>query len=101
MEKERLLEQINELKNELNQSKSNSNMQNEASQNSLSELLEKLRGKDYVIEQGNNEMRQLKQTLKSQETSIAFYKKRVDDIQEAFAREKQEKMALKKEIKQL
>ena len=46
-------------------------------------------------------MRQMQQTIKSQETSIAFFKRRVDDIQLAYSNEKDEKQSLKLEIKKL
>ena len=61
-------------------------------------MMEKIRGKDLVIDQSTNEMRQLKQTLKSQETSIAFFKKRVDEIQVALSNEKEQKQLLKLEL---
>jgi len=38
-------------------------------------MMEKMRGKELVIDQNVNEMRQLKSTLKSQETSIAYFKR--------------------------
>jgi len=43
----------------------------------VTEMLERIRGKELVLDQNANEMRQLKSTLKSQETSIAYFKRQI------------------------
>ena len=54
---------------------------NAQNDNQLSELMERIHGKDLVIENNTTELRQLKQKIQSQETSIAFFKKRVDELE--------------------
>ena len=54
---------------------------NAANDNQLSELMERIHGKDLVIEANTSELRQLQQKIQSQETSIAFFKKKIDEIE--------------------
>jgi hypothetical protein len=51
-----------------------------ADSNHVSEFLEKVRAKDMIIEGITGELRQLKSTVKSQETSVAYFKKRVEEL---------------------
>ena len=57
--------------------------------------MERIHGKDLVIENNTTELRQLKQKIQSQETSIAFFKKRVDELEKQLAQEKAEKQEYK------
>ena len=41
----------------------------------MSEMLERIRGKELVIDANSNEIRQLQSKVKSQETSIAYFKR--------------------------
>ena len=50
-----------------------------------------MRGKDQVIDQNTSEMRQLKSTLKSQETSIAYFKRQISELEQQLEVEKHEK----------
>ena len=51
-----------------------------------------------VIDQNSNEMRQLQSKLKSQETSIAYFKRQIGDLEEQLESEKSEKQALKRQM---
>jgi len=42
--------------------------------------MEKLKGKDLLIEIMSNDMRQLKATVKNQEASAAYFKKKIDEL---------------------
>ena len=64
----------------------------------VTEMLERIRGKELVIDQNVNEMRQLKSTLKSQETSIAYFKRQIQELEEQMEAEKREKQELKLEL---
>lgn len=61
-------------------------------------MLERIRGKELVLDQNANEMRQLKSTLKSQETSIAYFKRQIQDLEQQLDSAKSEKQTLKREI---
>ena len=79
-EKQDALDQVESLQKELNSNKGERKLVNNASDNQLHELMERIRGKDLVIDQNATEMRQLKQKIQSQETSISFFKKKVDEV---------------------
>ena len=64
----------------------------------MSEVLERIRGKDLVIDQNSNEIRQLQSRLKSQETSIAYFKRQLQELEEKLEQEKGEKQSLKQEM---
>ena len=68
---------------------------NAANDNQLSELMERIHGKDLVIEANTSELRQLQQKIQSQETSIAFFKKKIDEIETQLQQEKAEKQEYK------
>ena len=64
-------------------------------------MLERLRGKELVIEANASEMRQLKSTLKSQETSIAYFKRQIQDLETSLEDEKNSKQVIKQELNSL
>ena len=76
-EKDKLREQLITMTDQLASLQSDSGYQAKENETQLSEMLERIRGKDLVIDANTNEMRQLKSTLKSQETSIAYFKQQV------------------------
>ena len=90
-EKQDALDQVEALQKQLNENKGEREQVNIASDNQLSELMERIRGKDLVIDQNATELRQLKQKIQSQETSISFFKKKVDEVQALCDQERAEK----------
>ena len=94
-EKQEALDQIEALQKELASNRGERQQVNIENDNQLSELMERIRGKDLVIDQNATEMRQLKQKIQSQETSIAFFKKKVDEVQALVEQEKAEKQEYK------
>ena len=64
-EKQDALDQVESLQKELNQNKGEREQVNIESDNQLSELMERIRGKDLVIDQNATELRQLKQKIQS------------------------------------
>ena len=65
------------MSNQLASSAQASSQQSSVSETQMSEMVERIRGKDLVIDEMTNEMRQLKSTLKSQETSVAYFKRQI------------------------
>ena len=57
--------------------------------------MERIHGKDQVIQQNLTELRQLQQKVQSQDTSIAFFKKRIDEAEKQLQQEKAEKQEYK------
>ena len=94
-EKQEALDQAEALQKELNSNKGERAQVNAENDNQLSELMERIRGKDLVIDQNATELRQLRQKIQSQETSIAFFKKKVDEVQTLVEQEKAEKQEYK------
>lgn len=48
--------------------------------NHISEFMENVKAKDMIIESMTSDARQLKSTVKIQEASIAYFKKRIDEL---------------------
>lgn len=81
-EKQHILTQLTEIQNSLQSEESESNKQRIANETQMSEVLERIRGKELVIDQNSHEIRQLQSKLKSQETSIAYFKRQIQELEE-------------------
>lgn len=46
----------------------------------ISESMEKIKAKDLIIESMTQDIRQLKQTVKNQETSASYFKRQIEDL---------------------
>lgn len=97
-EKQHLIQQFSEMQNSLQSEETESNKQRIANETQMSEVLERIRGKDLVIDQNSNEIRQLQSKLKSQETSIAYFKRQLQELEDKLEQEKGEKQSLKQEM---
>lgn len=58
------------------------------------EYNEKLRIKDLHIEKLNEEMQHVKSTVRSQETTISYFRKKIDEINKQLEDEKNDKLSL-------
>ena len=97
-EKQHILTQLTEIQNSLQSEESESNKQRIANETQMSEMLERIRGKELVIDQNSHEIRQLQSKLKSQETSIAYFKRQIQELEENLEQEKGEKQSLKQKV---
>lgn len=75
-----LSEQVAENQKEIGQLKNALEVANSDHSDHVSETMEKLKGKDLLIEIMSNDMRQLKATVKNQEASAAYFKKKIDEL---------------------
>ena len=97
-EKQHILTQLTEIQNSLQSEELEGNKQRIANETQMSEMLERIRGKELVIDQNSHEIRQLQSKLKSQETSIAYFKRQIQELEENLEQEKGEKQSLKQKV---
>ena len=63
--------------------------------------MERLRGKDLVIDENSHDLRQLRSTIKSQETSISYFKQQLDKYQAKNEKLENKNQKLTRELKQI
>jgi predicted RNase H-like nuclease (RuvC/YqgF family) len=66
-----------------------------------SEYIEKIRNRDLIIEKNNEELKHLKSTVRGQENSISYFKKKVDELNKLIQDEKSERMNLQSEMRRM
>lgn len=69
--------------------------------NQISQFMENIKAKEMIIENMKNEARQLKSTVKSQEASVAYFKKKIDELNTKLEQEKMAKSQLTIQTMQL
>lgn len=79
-EKQHVLSKLDEMTNSLVSEESQKNKQRIANETQMSELLERIRGKELVIDANSNEIRQLQSKVKSHETSISYFKRQIGEL---------------------
>ena len=82
---------LHEVQGELRSLLANQGKMSAESETQLSELMERIRGKDLVIDANAAEMRQLKSTIKSQESSVQILKRKLAEQEELLEMERQDK----------
>lgn len=75
-----LTEQLKFAEKEMMSLKEALEVANAANSDHVSEFMEKIKGKDLIIDTMTNEARQLKATVKNQEASAAYFKRRIEEL---------------------
>ena len=78
--KQEYLEKIEELENKVRSQGDIVNALNNDNYKHSSTFIEKVKSKDMCIENLNDQLKHAKSTIKSQETTISFFRKKVEEI---------------------
>lgn len=61
--------------------------------------MKKVRAKQLELEAGSEELKALRSTTKSQETTLAYFRKKVEEMSASLEEERNEKLALQGELR--
>ena len=100
-EKNGYLERIEELSSEIKATQMKMcdlNMENDKHNDDFSE---KLRYKELYVEKLNEELKHQKSTIKSQETTISYFRKKVEELTKQLEEEKAQRVNLMSEVRRI
>lgn len=98
-EKQCFLDHIEELESELLAIKDKHKELNMINERTNSELTEKLRARDLAVVHLTEDMKQIRSTGRTQENTISYFRKKVEEITRQLDEEKREKINIQSEMR--